>query len=103
MKYVVIATPRAGGAGKDNEESQRRALELLLKWQPPASTTIHQWVTRLDGGGGFAVAETDNPDDILEITALFSPYFEYQIYPVVDFAGAVPAFQRAIEFRDSTS
>ena len=100
MKYVIIATPRAGGSGKDNEESQRRALELLSKWKPSASTTIHQWVTRIDGGGGFAVAETDNPDDMLEIAAIFGPYFDYQTYPVVDFAGAVPTYQRAIEFRD---
>jgi hypothetical protein len=99
MKYVIVATPRAGGSGKDNEESQRRALELLSKWQPSATTTIHQFVTRIDGGGGFGVAETDKPDDLLEITAIFSPYFDYQIYPVVDFAGAIPTFQRAMEFR----
>jgi|SRR5689334_8401951 uncharacterized protein DUF3303 len=103
MKYVVTTTPRAGGSGKDNEESQRRVLELLSKFQPSPSATIHQWVTRLDGGGGFVVGETDNPDDLLEVTAIFSPYFDYQIYPVVDFAGSIPAFQRAIEFRDSTS
>ena len=88
MKYVIVATPRAGGSGKDNEESQRRALELLSKWQPSATTTIHQFVTRIDGGGGFAVGETDNPDDLLEVASIFSPYFDYQIYPVVDFAGA---------------
>ena len=100
MKYVVITTPRAGGSGKDNEETQRRVLELLSKWQPKATTTIHQFVTRIDGGGGFIVGETDNPDDMIEATAIFSPYFDYQIYPVVDFAGAIPTFERAIKFRD---
>jgi hypothetical protein len=99
MKYVISATPRAGGSAKENEESQRRALEMLGKWKPSAGTTIHQWVTRIDGGGGFAVAETDNLDDVLEISSIFSPYFVYEVYPVVDFAEAVPAFQRAIEFR----
>jgi hypothetical protein len=103
MKYVVMTTRRAGGSGKDNEEAQRRALELISKWQPSATTTIHQFVTRIDGGGGFAVGETDNPDDLLEVASIFSPYFDYQIYPVVDFAAAIPTFQRAIEFRDSTS
>ena len=99
MKYVIIATPRAGGSGKDNEEAQRRVLELLSKWQPKATTTIHQFVTRIDGGGGFGVGETDNADDMLEAAAIFSPYFEYQVYPVVDVAEAIPTFQRAIEFR----
>ena len=84
MKYVVITTPRAGGSGKDNEETQRRALELVSKWQPSATTTMHQFVTRIDGGGGFGVGETDNPEDLLEVASIFSPYFEYQIYPVVD-------------------
>ena len=96
-------TPRAGGSGKDNEEAQRRVLELVSKWKPSGSTTIHQWVTRIDGGGGFAVGETDNPDDLIEVTSIFGPYVDYQIYPVVDFAGAIPAFQRGIEFRDWTS
>jgi hypothetical protein len=52
MKYVMAWTNRLGGSGKENEEAVERALELFSKWQPPAGTTFHQFVGRLDAEGG---------------------------------------------------
>jgi hypothetical protein len=101
MKYVFVSTTRPGGSAKENEEAVPRVLEMLAKWTPPASMTIHQFVTRVDGGGGFGVVETDNPADLLEATSKFGPYFEYQIFPVLDMADAVPTFQQGVEFRKS--
>ena len=36
------------------EEGVQRALQVFSKWQPPAGSTFHQFVGRVDGEGGFA-------------------------------------------------
>ena len=102
MKYVVVSKTRpGGGSGKENEEAVPRVLELLTKWTPPDSAKIEQWFTTLDGSGGFVVVETDDPVALVESSSTFSPYFDLQIHPVIDFGEAVPAMQKAIEYRKS--
>jgi hypothetical protein len=88
MKYVVVANARpVTGSAIENEEAVPRILELLTKW--------------LDGAGGYVVAETDNPSDLVEAASSFSPYYDFQVHPVIDFAEAVPAVQKGIEYRKS--
>ena len=99
MKYAMTWTTRAGGSGKDNEESARRGLELFSKWQPTAGTTFHQFVARLDAEGGFAIVETDNPSELLAETMKFAPYNVFQIYPVIDMDAFAHAAQEGIDFR----
>ena len=101
MKYVMAWSSRLGGSGKENEEGARRALELFSKWQPPAGSTFHQFVGRLDGEGGFAVVETDSPAEILDGTSKFAPFNVFQLYPVVDMNDWAQAAQAGVEFRDS--
>jgi hypothetical protein len=103
MKYAMTWTSRLGASGKDNEDSLRRALALFSKWQPPAGTTFHQFVGRVDAGGGIAIVETDDPAELLNGTAKFAPFNEFQIHPVVDMAEWTQAGQEAIDFRDSIS
>ena len=103
MKYVVAMTFRLNGSATENEASAKRILDLYSKWTPPAGTTFHQFVGRLDGAGTFAVVETDNPADLAETTSKFGPYVEYQIYPVQDIDETVRAAQGGVEFRESIS
>jgi hypothetical protein len=103
MKYVVSWTPRPGGSGADNEASQRRALEVFSKWSPAAGATFHQFVTRLDGEGGFSIVETDDPRLVLGDTSKFSAWFEFHVYPVMDIQEGVPVLNEALEFRSSIS
>ena len=103
MKYVIAMNYRLNGSGAENEADLRRMLDLYSKWTPAAGATFHQFVTRLDGGGGFSVVETDNPADLIEATSKFGPFVDYQIYPVVDVAEGVRAAQEGVEFRESVS
>jgi uncharacterized protein DUF3303 len=103
MKFVIVTTRLPFGSAKDAEDAARRFLELFAKWTPAASTTIHQLVTRVDAGGGFAVVETDSLADLLDATSKFGVFTDYQIYPVVDTADAIPVAQEAIKFRSSVS
>jgi hypothetical protein len=99
MKFVLAFTNRAGGSSAEAEQGQRQALELLGKFQPSDSVTIHQWVTRCDGGGGFAVTETDDAEAMLYDLSVWSPMIDFQVFPVVDVGAAAAVQQRAIEFR----
>jgi hypothetical protein len=101
MKYLVSWTYRLNGSAAENEEAIRRGLAVFSKWTQPETTTYHVFVGRLDGNRGFAVVETDNPDDLTDTTSKFGFLAEYQIHPVVDIAQAVQAPQQGMEFRDS--
>src|SRR5919199_277204 len=101
MKYVITWTFRQGGSARENEEAVRRVLQVFSKWTPPSSATIHQFVGRLDGNGGFLVVETDNAADLADGPSKFGPFFDYQIYPVVDIAETARAFQEGADFRES--
>jgi hypothetical protein len=103
MKYVVSWTYRFNGSTAENEEAVRRGLAVFSKWTPAESATYHQFVGRLDGAGGFAVVETDNPMDLADATSKFGPVADYQIHPVVDIGEAVQSLQQGMEFRDSIS
>jgi hypothetical protein len=103
MTYVMAWTTRLNGSAKDNEDGLRRALQLFSKWQPPAGSTFHQFVGRVDAHGGFAVVETDNPADLLEGASRFLPFNEFHIHPVVDMDEWARTAQSGIEFRDSVS
>lgn len=99
MKYVVSWTFRFGGSAADNEAGVKRLLEVYSKWTMPASTTYHQFVSRVDGNGGFAVIETDNLMDLVGDIGKLSPLLEYQVYPVVEVADSVQATQEGVKFR----
>jgi hypothetical protein len=103
MKYVVSMKFRVDGSVRDNEDAVRRLLDVYSKWTPPASTTFHQFVGRVDGRGSFAVVETDDVRDLMDASSKFGPYAEYEIYPVLDVADTVQMAQEAIAFRESIS
>ena len=101
MKYVITWKPRFGGSAAENEASAARTLEVYSKWAPDPDVTIHQFVVRADGEGGFAVTESDNPAaGVLGIFKL-SPFVEYTVYPVLDIAEGAAVGAEAVEWRKS--
>lgn len=84
MKYVISWKPRVGGSVAENESGIAQALQITSRWTPAPGTTIHQFVVRIDGEGGYAVVETDNPADIAETIFRFAPVLECTAYPVID-------------------
>lgn len=91
MKYVVTWKPRVGATADENEASVIRALETTSRWTPSPGTTIHQFVVRIDGEGGFAVVESDNPADLAATIFKFATILEYTVYPVIDVDEALRA------------
>ena len=101
MKYVIAWKPRLGGSAADNEATVARVLEVFSKWTPSSDVTFHQFVIRIDGEGGFAVAEGDDPSIAARDIAKFAPLLEYTVYPVLDVAEGAAIMTEAVEWRKS--
>jgi hypothetical protein len=97
MKYVVSWQARANAT----EEVLTRALQVFRKWSPPEGTTFLQFLGRIDGPGGFAVVETDDPAVLAGTTAIFSAFFDMTVYPVLDIEEAARIGGEATEFRQT--
>jgi hypothetical protein len=97
MKYVISWEVRSNAT----EEVQARALQVFGKWSPAEGTKFLQFVGRVDGPGGFAVVETDDPALIARDTAIFGAFFDMQVYPVLDIEESARIGGEAIEFRRS--
>ena len=101
MKYVVAWKLRPGGSAAENEASAARLLEVYSKWAFPGDATVHQFVIRVDGEGGFTIQDRDDMAGLALSIAKLTPFLEYTIYPVLDAAEGVSLFTEAIEFRNS--
>ena len=101
MKIVATWKMRYGGSAAENEATAARVLEVFSKWTPDSDVTIHQFVLRVDGEGGFMVAEVDDPASIARGIAKWAPFAEYTVYPVLDIAEGAAIAAEAVEWRKS--
>ena len=94
MKFLV--TYRERRADFDPAAAQRRAARLLTERAMPPGLKVHELLSRIGGGGGYAVVETAEAEDLQHLAGLFSAY-ECRIEPVLDlsFNGAAKAEQAA--------
>jgi hypothetical protein len=99
MKYVLEWKPRSGGSAQENLASMKRSLEVFNKWTP--SMTVHQFVSRVDGQGGFAVGESDDPAAVARDCAIFSPFLDFAVHPVLDIQEGVAALGAAVDFNET--
>ncbi len=83
------------------EDADKRVLAILDKFTVPANVTVHSWVERTDGGGGFGLVETDDPKALIAGAALFGPYFAFQSFPVLQHDEAVAALAESVAVRES--
>jgi hypothetical protein len=103
VKFVVGWRGRQGRSAKKRRRDHRRARDAFVRWLTPDDQVIHQNVVRVDGRGGLAVIETDRAAGLLESVAKFSPWFEFDVFPVVDVADAVGVFDTAASWLDFVS
>jgi hypothetical protein len=101
MKFVVSWKVRSGASAVDNEGAAARVLEVFAKWSAPSDETFHQFLGRLDGTGGFAVVETDNPDSLAEAPSKFGPYLDFEIIPVNDIGETTRILSEGVAYRAS--
>jgi Domain of unknown function (DUF3303) len=100
MKFVIRWSARPGRSPKARRRDLRESLQGFVRWLAPDDQVFHQFVVRADGAGGFAVVETDRAAGLLDSAARFSPWFEFEVIPVLDIAEAVGALNRAASWLD---
>ncbi len=81
MKFLV--TYRERKADFDPAAAQRRAGRLLTERAMPPGLKVHQLLSSIGGGGGYAVVETSEASDLQHLAGLFSAY-DCRIEPVID-------------------
>ena len=91
---------RPAASAADYEAAQKRDLEVFQQWEMPESLTFHQFLVRIGEFGGYAVIETDKPEDIHKLTTTFA-VFEFNLEQVLDVMDAVSIEVEAIQWRDS--
>jgi hypothetical protein len=99
MKYVISWENRANAT----EESVARALQVFSKWTPSEASDFKEFLARVDGRGGYAVVETDDPALIAKDTALFGVFFDFTVEPVLEIADATVIDMEAVELLASIS
>ncbi|MFW3171384.1 DUF3303 domain-containing protein [Geodermatophilus sp. CPCC 206100] len=99
MKYLLEWKNRSGASAQENLASLKRSLEVFGKWTP--ATTVHQFLGRVDGAGGFAVIESDDASAVAKDCAIFSPYLEFTVHPVVDIQEGARLLQQAVDFNET--
>ena len=99
MKYVVSWENRSG----IDEESGARLLQVFGKWAPSEGAEFVEFLSRVDGNGGFAVVETDNVSLIVKDTAPFQRWFEFTVHPVIEIGDAVAIDAEALQFLASVT
>ena len=99
MKYVIswLAKPSLG------EAEIARSLQVFGKWSPSEGADFKEFLGRVDGQGGFAVVETDDPSLIAKDVAPFASWFDFSVYPVLEITETAAIDTQAIEFLASVS
>ncbi len=100
-KYLVTWITRQGGSAQQNHDDGKRVLDAFAKWQAPADQNFLQFLLRVDGQGGCAVVETDNPEGLLDAPSKFGTWNEFEITPVIDIMDGVAVLAAGVEFRES--
>lgn len=83
MKFLVSYRERR--ADPDPAAAGRRVSRSLNERPMPPGLTVHQLLSRIGGGGGFAVVETADSEDLQHLASLFAAY-ECRVEPVTDVA-----------------
>jgi Protein of unknown function (DUF3303) len=57
----------------------------------------------VDGRGGFAVVETEDVTLVARDMATFDPFYDFNVYPVLDVQEGARIAGEAVEFRQSVT
>jgi len=97
MKFVVMWESPA------NPEHIERAQNSFEAWKPNPGVKYLSNLGRVDGHGGFAVVETDDGSRLAQDAHLLAPYFNSQIFPVIEIDEYARSHRDAIQTRKSVA
>lgn len=87
---------RRDGVGEDGD---LRILKILENFEPAEGQTVHSWVERADGNGGYGLIETDDASILASGPPIFAPFYEFDIQVVIQHAESVEILKQAVAAR----
>lgn len=99
MKYVISWETRQNSS----PETQAQSLTVFSKWAPNPGVTFHEFLSRVDANGGYAVVETDDPRLIAHDMAIFGSWFDMRVHPVLEIGDGAAIGGEAVQFIASNS
>lgn len=96
MKFILQWNSRLSGDAAQNVRNTESLLHAFSGWEPPASVSISEFVARVDGRGGSLVVATDDIEAIDHMVAQYSPWFDWDVVPVIDVAESAETAGRAV-------
>lgn len=100
-KYLMSWKLRLSGTAQQNHDDGKKLLDTFAKWKMPSDQNFLQFLARVDGTGGYAVVETDNPAGLTDAPSKFGTWLEFDVTPVVDIMDNVAVVAAGAEFRES--
>lgn len=90
MLFMCQGTPRAGLSIDDRQ----KVLQLFAAWVPPAGIAIEAHYLTAEGGD-LVIVETGSIDALLEATAIWAPFVDYRVTPIVEATTGAESIARA--------
>jgi hypothetical protein len=79
-------------------EDRQKVVQLFGAFTPPAGVQIQaHWVDT--NGGDYVVIETSSAEALLEATAIWAPFIDYTVTPIMPATAAVERIQSAEQVR----
>jgi hypothetical protein len=88
MKYMISWNDRPQGTPLENENAQKRILEVFSRWKAPANFKIESCVIRVGDWGGYMLMECDDPLEVHKFCSML-PAFTFEARPVIPVADAI--------------
>ena len=82
-----------------DEAGDQRILEILETYAPAEGQTIHMWVERVDGNGGFGLIETDDASILASGLPVIAPFFDFDIQVVLQHDVSIEILKGAVAAR----
>ena len=99
MKYMINWFDRPQGSPAEDENAQKRILEVFTQWTAPDDFKIEMFVVRVGDWGGYMLVDCDNPWTVHKVCSTF-PAFVFEARPLVPVMDAVLVELEAIAWRD---
>jgi|SRR3974390_82287 hypothetical protein len=91
MKYMIEWTIRQAGLSNDqNFASSQALLNAFGKWKPEDGLTVHAFVSKLSGNGGYVLVEANDPKVIVSFVSKYTFWNDATVVPVLDVGETVP-------------
>lgn len=102
MKFMITGTMRYQATPAEIDFEAERLDRLVSAWSPAdPDRTVHAFVMGIDGHTNWMIVETDDVAGLMRDMAVFSPWLDQHVVPVLDIADAGAVLDQASALRRS--